>query len=115
MSVSEKVKCIDGNDKKISISRRCELLQLPRSSYYRPRDFHIEDEENLELMRLIDEEFLRHPFYGSRKMKDYLNREGYPVNHKRVQLLMTLIGLESIAPKPNTSRQRKEHKVYPYL
>ena len=69
MSVSEKVKCIDGNDKKLSISRQCELLQLPRSSYYRPRDCHIEDEENLELMRLIDEEFLRHPFYGSRKMK----------------------------------------------
>ena len=115
MSVSEKVKCIDGNDKKLSISRQCELLQLPRPSYYRPRDCHIEDEENLELMRLIDEEFLRHPFYGSRKMKDYLNREGYPVNHKRVQRLMPLMGLESIAPKPNTSRQRKEHKVYPYL
>ena len=115
MSVSEKVKCIDGNDKKLSISRQCELLQLPRSSYYRPRDCHIEDEENLELMRLIDEEFLRHPFYGSRKMKDYLNLRGIHVNRKRVQRLMRLMGLESIAPKPNTSRQRKEHKVYPYL
>jgi len=80
MSVSEKVKCIDGRNKKLSISRQCELLQLPRSSYYRPRDCHIEDEENLELMRLIDEEFLRHPFYGSRKMKDYLNRKGIPEN-----------------------------------
>ena len=56
MSVSEKVKCIDGNDKKLSISRQCELLQLPRSSYYRPRYYQVEDEENLELMRLIDEE-----------------------------------------------------------
>ena len=54
MSVSEKVKCIDGNDKKLSIIRQCELLQLPRSSYYWPRDWHIEDEENLELMRFID-------------------------------------------------------------
>ena len=115
MSVSEKVKCIEGNDKKLSISRQCELLQLPRSSYYRPRDCHIEDEENLELMRLIDEEFLRHPFYGSRKMKDYLNRKGISVNRKLVQRLMRLMGLESIAPKPNTSRQLKEHKVYPYL
>ena len=115
MSVSEKVKCIDVNDKKLSISRQCELLQLPRSSYYRPRDCHIEDEENLELMRLIDEEFLGHPFYGSRKMKGYLNRKGVPVNRKRIQRLMRLMGLESIAPKPNTSRQRKEHKVYPYL
>jgi putative transposase len=76
MSVSEKVKCIDGRNKKLSISRQCELLQLPRSSYYRPRYYQVEDEENLELMRLIDEEFLRHPFYGSRKMKVYLNRRG---------------------------------------
>ena len=88
MSVSEKVKCIDGNDKKLSISRQCELLQLPRSSYYRPSDCHIEDEENLELMRLIDEEFLRHPFNGSRKMKVYLSRRGFLVNRKRVQRLM---------------------------
>ena len=115
MSVSEKVKCIDGNDKKLSISQQCELLQLPRSSYYRPRAPHIESADNLELMRLIDEEFLRHPFYGSRKMKVYLSRRGFPVNRKRVQRLLRLMGLESIAPKPNTSRQRKEHKVHPYL
>ena len=76
MSVSDKVKCIDGRKKTLSISRQCELLQLPRSSYYRPRDYQIEDEENLELMRLIDEEFLRHPFNGSRKMKGYLNLIG---------------------------------------
>ena len=98
MSVTEKVKCIEGRNKTLSISRQCELLQLPRSSYYRPRDCHIESADNLELIRLIDEEFLRHPFYGSRKMKDYLNREGYPVNRKRVQRLMRLMGLESIAP-----------------
>ena len=78
MSVSEKVKCIDNNDKEFSISRQCELLQLPRSFYYRPRDSHIERSDNLELMRLIDEEFLRHPFYGSGKMKDYLNSEVIP-------------------------------------
>ena len=115
MSVSEKVKCIDANDKKLSISRQCELLQLPRSSYYRPRSSLVEDADNLELMRLIDEEFLRHPFYGSRKMKVYLSRRGFPVNRKRIQRLMRLMGLESVAPKPNTSRQRKGHKVYPYL
>jgi len=115
MSVSEKVKCIDGNDKKLSISRQCELLQLPRSSYYRPRSSLAEGPDNLELMRLIDEEFLRYPFYGSRKMTVYLNRKGLSVNRKRTQRLMRLMGLESIAPKPNTSRQRKGHKVYPYL
>jgi len=115
MSVAEKIKCIDPKKSDLSISRQCDLLQLPRSSYYRPRVFTFESNENLELMRLIDEEFLRHPFYGTRKMRDYLNRQGFPVNRKRVQRLMRLMGLESVAPKPNTSRPRKEHKVYPYL
>ena len=78
MSVSEKVKCIDGNDKKLSISRQCELLQPPRSSYYRPGSSLAEGSDNLVLMSLIDEEFLSHPFYGSRKMKDYLNLRGFP-------------------------------------
>ena len=66
-------------------------------------------------MSLIDEEFLRYPFYGSRKMMVYLNRKGLSVNRKRIQRLMRLMGLESVAPKPNISRQRKGHKVYPYL
>lgn len=115
MSVAEKVACIDGKDPKLSISRQCELLRLPRSSYYRPRFTCFESAANLAIMRRIDEEFLRHPFYGSRKMRDYLNREGFQVNRKRVQRLMRLMGLESVAPKPNTSKRRKEHKVYPYL
>ena len=66
-------------------------------------------------MRLIDEEFLRHPFYGSRKMTSYLNRNCISVDRKRIQRLMRLMGLESAAPKPNTSRLRKWYKVYPYL
>lgn len=115
MSVTEKIACVDGNDSSISISRQCELLRLPRSSYYRSRSTSFESVGNLDIMRLIDEEFLRHPFYGSRKMRDYLNREGFQVNRKRVQRLMRLMGLESVAPKPNTSKRRKEHKVYPYL
>jgi putative transposase len=86
-----------------------------QASYYRPRNCYIEDEETLELMRLIDKGFLKHPFYGSRKMKAYLSRRGFPVNRKRFKRLMRLMGLESIAPKPNTNSQRKEHKVYPYL
>jgi len=98
MSVSGKVKCIEGRNKKLSISRQCELLQLPRSLYYRPRTSLAEGPDNLELMRLIDEEFLRHPFYGSRKMMDYLNRKGFSVNRKRIQRLMRLVGLESVAP-----------------
>jgi len=109
MSVSGKVKCIEGRNKTLSISRQCELLQLPRSSYYRPRSSLAEGPDNLELMSLIDEEFLRHPFYGSRKMTAYLNRKVISVNRKRIQRLMRLMGLESVAPTPNTSRQRKGH------
>ena len=102
MSVSEKVKCIDGNDKKLSISRQCELLQLPRSSYYRPRYYQVEDEENLELMRLIDEEFLRYPFYGSRKMKVYLNRRGFTVNRKLFGMNFTILSRTSCLENART-------------
>jgi len=115
MSVGEKIKCIDPKDSDLSVSRQCDLLRLPRSSYYRPRVLPFVSTANLEIMRLIDEEFLRHPFYGSRKLRDYLNRNGFSVNRKRVQRLMRLMGIESVAPKPNTSRPRKEDKVYPYL
>ena len=107
MSVTEKVKCIEGRNKKLSISRQCELLQLPRSSYYRPRSSLAEGPENLELMRLIDEEFLRYSFYGSRKMKVYLNLRGFSVNRKRIQRLMRLMGLESVAPPSQTPAGRE--------
>jgi putative transposase len=70
MSVGEKIKRIDPKNPALSISRQCDLLGMPRSSYYRPRVFTFESTENLELMKLIDEEFLRHPFFGSRKMRD---------------------------------------------
>ena len=66
-------------------------------------------------MRLIDEEYTRHPFYGSRKMVVHLLRLGYPVNRKRVRRLMRQMGLAAIAPQPRTSAPRKEHKIYPYL
>jgi putative transposase len=66
-------------------------------------------------MELIEEEYTRHPFYGTRKMRDYLRRKGFKVNRKRVQRLMRIMGIQSVAPKPYTSIPRKEHKVYPYL
>ena len=66
-------------------------------------------------MRLIDEEYTRHPFYGSRKIRDWLREQGHGVNRKRVQRLMRRMGLESVAPKPNTSQAAKGHKIYPYL
>ena len=66
-------------------------------------------------MRLIDERYLNMPCWGSRSMRNFLNRKGYKINRKRVQRLMHLMGLEAIYPKPKTSRPHPEHKVYPYL
>lgn len=107
---------IEPDHKRISVSRQAELLNLPRSSYYRwIRGGKGETGENLELMRLIDEEYTRRPFYGSRKMRDALRRQGYQVNRKRVRRLMRLMGLRSLAPTPDTSKPAPEHKVYPYL
>jgi putative transposase len=73
------------------------------------------DAEELELMRRIDEIHLEFPFYGSRSIARELREKGYRVNRKRVQRLMRLLGLESVAPKPNTSKPNQEHPVYPYL
>jgi len=114
MSTSEKCAVIDPGDKALSISRQCELIGLPRASFYR-NSSHEESSENLKLMGLIDEEYTRHPFYGTRKMPVFLQRLGYAFNRKRVQRLMRKMGLESIAPKPGTSRRALGHKIYPYL
>jgi putative transposase len=66
-------------------------------------------------MRLLDEQYLAHPFYGSRKLVLALKGKGHSVNRKRVQRLMRVMGLEALVPKPSTSRSRPEHKKYPYL
>ena len=97
----------------ISILRQCELLGLPRSSYYyQPRG---ESPLNLKLMRLLDEQYTKTPFYGSPKMTLWLRERGYEINHKRVERLLSLMGLKAIYPKPNTSKPHPENKIYPYL
>lgn len=112
--MAEKCRCIEPDHPSLSIVRQCELIGLPRASYYRGAAAGEETAENLELMRLIDEEYTRHPFYGSRKMRDWLQRQGHAVNRKRVRRLMRKMGLASVAPKPNTSRPALAHKIYPY-
>lgn len=104
---------IDFNRKKPSISRQCQMLNISRSSmYYKPRPINPED---LQIMRLIDEQYLKTPSSGSRSMHDFLHRLGYKIGRKRIQRLMRLIGLQAIYPKPKTSRPHPAHKVYPYL
>jgi len=114
MSVSEKRSLIESAHKSLSISRQCALIDLPRSSYYRP-GLQGESAENLMLMRLIDEEYMRHPFYGARIIRDWLIKQGYDVNRKRAQRLILVMGIELIAPKPNTSKACPAHKKYLYL
>lgn len=111
----EKRALIEPKHSSLSIATQCDLVGLPRSSYYRDTKLGLETEENLALMRLIDEEFMRHPFLGSRQMRNYLRRQGHRINRKRVQRLMRKMGLVSLAPKPNTSLGNKSHKIYPYL
>ena len=104
---------VDSEESVLSIARQCRLLSINRSSfYYQPKPVKAED---LELMRLIDEQYLKTPTWGSRSMRNHLRRLGYKINRKHVQRLMRLMGLEAIYPKPRTSRPHPEHKVYPYL
>jgi len=97
----------------LSLRRQCRLLGISRSSvYYQRKERRAYD---LELMRLIDEEHLRTPVYGSRRMTIYLNRLGHPVNRKRVQRLMRQMGLQAVYPRPRTNRPGEGHRIYPYL
>jgi len=94
-------------------TRRCELLDVARSSaYYQPEPF---SEADLALMRLIDEIHLERPFYGSRRVRDELEDRGHSVNRKRVQRLMRQMGLRALYPRRRTSQPGKGHKIYPYL
>jgi putative transposase len=98
---------------KICVRRQCTLLSLNRSGLdYEPVG---PSQDDLDVMREIDKEYTRHPFYGSRKMVIALAKAGHRVNRKRVQRLMRLMGIEAIAPGPNTSKPRKEDAKYPYL
>lgn len=97
----------------MSIERQCELLGVARSSYYyQPR---AENEENLYLMRLLDEQYTRTPFYGTRKMTAWLQTQGYEVNRKRVMRLLRQMGLEAVYPKPRLSLPGLTQQRYPYL
>jgi putative transposase len=95
------------------VARQCELLGLARSSwYYQPAG---ESAEAVELLRLLDEQYTRTPFYGVRRMTAWLRSRGHVVNVKRVRRLLRLLGVEAIYPKPATSAPAPGHRIYPYL
>jgi putative transposase len=112
-TVAERRGWIDPGNSSLSVRRQCELLCLHRSNvYYEPVP---ESADDLRLMRLIDEEYLRHPFLGSRRMSLWLAEQGEVVNRKKVQRLLRKMGLQAIGPRPRTTQRAAGHKVYPYL
>jgi len=104
---------INESDRLISIQRQCELLDLARSSYY--YEPAIETDENLELMRRIDEIHLRYPFFGVLNMTHQLSTPQMPVNEKRVRRLMRKMAIEALYPKPGTSKPCRWNERFPYL
>ena len=105
---------IDHRDS-VSMVQQCVLTGVSRATVYAQQKPQTVDELDLLHSRLIDAEYTRHPFYGTRRMAVFLETIGHTVNRKRVQRLMRLMGLAGMAPRPNTSRPHPEHKVYPYL
>ena len=104
---------VDRDHSPLSTVRQCTLLGISRSSlYYRPRG---PSQDDLALMKRIDQQYLATPFYGSRRMTVCLGRQGHQVSRKRVQRLMRTMGLQAIYRRPRTSQPAPGHKVYPYL
>ena len=113
MSRCQRRAMIHRNHPRLSPVRQCALLGISRSSlYYQPAEAGAED---LELMALMDRQYLKTPFYGSRRMIVWLRTRGHQVNHKRVRRLMQVMGLQAIYRRPNTSKPFPGHQVYPYL
>lgn len=112
-SLNEKKTCIDEHHATLSVRRQCDLLEINRSSlYYTPVE---ESEYNLLLMRELDEQYTKTPFYGVRRMTIHLRKLGHEVNPKRTRRLLRMMGLEAVYPKPNLSKSNPDHKIFPYL
>ena len=104
---------IEKRNPDLSVVKQSELLSIHRSGlYYKPCQ---ENPFNLDLMKVIDEQFLDKPFYGVARMTEHLNKMGYLVNIKRIRRLYRLMDLRAIFPAPRTTQANKQHKKYPYL
>jgi putative transposase len=113
MSAPDRKTLLDRGHAILSIRRQCSLLGLARSGVYRPS--RIANDDELAIMRRLDELFLAWPFFGSRRMTAILRADGWIINRKRVRRLMRVMGLRALGPKPNTSKPAPGHKIYPYL
>ena len=113
MTSAQRRDLVDRRHRHLPVVRQCQRLGVSRSSfYYRAKGTSPQD---LTLMREIDRQYLEMPFYGSRRMRAWLERQGKPVSRKRVQRLMRVMGLRAIYRQPRTSQPAPEQRVYPYL
>ena len=111
--MQERRAMVEQQNSSLSIVQQCSLLSIHRSGlYYQPC---LESEENLNIMRLLDEQYFKTPFYGVRRLTAWLQQQDYNINRKRVKRLMDLMGWQTIYRKPNTSKPCKENRIYPYL
>ena len=113
MSAPDRRRLVDRDNGVVSIRRQCELLSIARSALYRPPA--AANDNDLVLMRRIDELFTTWPFLGSRRMTTLLRAQGHPVNRKRIRRLMREMGIVALGPKPYLSKPSPGHKIYPYL
>ena len=112
-SVTERRALVEPQNSPLSLSRQCQLLALPRSSfYYRPVEL---DARTIQVMHAMDRICTDHPFYGFRRVQEALRRQGFEVNHKRVRRLMQRMGLQAVYPTRRLSAPGDEHRIYPYL
>jgi putative transposase len=114
MTRAERLTRVEREAPALPVTRQCELLALPRSTVYHKRLPAVSDED-LALMRLLDELHLKYPFMGSRRLRDELGKLGRTVNRKRVQRLMQIMGLQALYPRKRMSLPNRVHRVFPYL
>ena len=113
MEVKQRRAAVDRRRPSLSVARQCKLLDISRSGlYYQPARV---SESDLELMKLIDCQYMVTPFYGTRKMAVWLKSKRHSVNRKHVRRLMQLMGLKAIYRRPRTSPPGPGNKIYPYL
>ena len=113
LTAAERRALIEPGHARLSLARQCQMLGLSRGAfYYAPA---LPDEEDLNLMRLLDEEYTRHPFYGVRRMRLFLRGLGRPTGHDHVRRLLRTMGLVAVGPKPRLSAPAAGHRIYPYL
>jgi putative transposase len=113
MSAPDRRALVDRGTGRPSVRRQCVLLGVARSGVYRP--LRPANDNDLLLMRRLDELFTAWPFLGSRRMTELLRADGHRINRKRVQRLMRKMGIAALGPKPRTTKPAPGHKIFPYL